>query len=257
MRNYRNIDELYHYGVKGMKWGVRKSRYRSGYDSDIVLKKGSTIQNISAKKERDLTKGPIYGAYTERDRANYSSQYADYLKSWGGFRTVYKNDLKVVKDIKIPSQKKAVEMFRETFVKDPDGMARCIARAQADMSLFGNFGKTFKMDKESRLYRKYMSAGEDWLSTKGYENFNSSIASQKSAKARNAYFDTLLSKGYGGVLDVNDINNTYRSESPVIVIDPKNSLERGSAKKLSQREINAACAKYEEMYPESFISLFT
>ena len=253
--NYDHV-ELYHYGVKGMKWGVRKTRYRSDYDYDTVIKKGSSIQNISAEKERDLTKDYVYTTYTNKDRESYSSFYADELKR-SGFRTIYKNDLKVVKDITIPSQKKAVEIFKETFAKDPDGMARCIARTKADISFFKKFGKTFNMDVESRLYRKYMEAGEDWLNTKGYETFNSLIIEPKIKKARNAYFDTLLSKGYSGILDTNDINNEYRSEAPVIVIDPKNNLKRGSAQKISIKEINAACRKYEEKYPETIINLFT
>lgn len=251
--NY-SYEELYHYGVKGMKWGIRKKRYKSSYDSDTVLKKGTTIQNISANKKRDLDKGPVYGATTKRDKLQYASMYAEQLKDIQDAKNIYINDLKVVKDIKIPSQKKAVEMFKETFVKDSDGMARCIARCKADMSLFGKMGKIVKMDTESRVYRQYMNKGEEWLETKGYEYFNQSITNNKSVKARNAYFDTLLSKGYGGVLDVNDINNSYNSEAPVIVIDPKNSLKEGTTKKLSQKEIGLSMMKYAELYEPNLMS---
>ena len=47
-------NELKHYGVKGMKWGVRKKRYNSSFDKDTVIKRGSSIQNISMDKKKEI-----------------------------------------------------------------------------------------------------------------------------------------------------------------------------------------------------------
>lgn len=241
-------DELKHYGVKGMKWGVRKKRYSSSFDNDMVIKKGTSIQNISMDKKKEISNKPIYTAVTKKDKLSYAGFYAQQLQDIQGAKSVYKNDLQVVKDIKIPSQKKAVEMFKDTFAKDPKGMARCIARSKADVSLFKNLGKSINMDVESRVYRKYMKKGEQWLETKGYEYFNQSIANDKSAKARDAYFKALTSKGYSGVLDVNDINNSYASEAPVIVINPKNNVREGKSTKMTQTEMGLSLLKYAEKY---------
>lgn len=38
-----NSNELEHYGVKGMKWGVRKKYYTDDMDNDVVIKQGSNI----------------------------------------------------------------------------------------------------------------------------------------------------------------------------------------------------------------------
>lgn len=199
-------------------------------------------------KKKEISNKPIYTAVTKKDKLSYAGFYAQQLQDIQGAKNVYKNDLQVVKDIKIPSQKKAVEMFKDTFAKDPKGMARCIARSKADVSLFKNIGKSINMDVESRVYRKYMKKGEQWLETKGYEYFNQSIANDKSAKARDAYFKALTSKGYSGLLDVNDINNSYASEAPVIVINPKNNLKEGKSTKMTQTEMGLSLLKYAEKY---------
>lgn len=58
-----NEYELYHYGVKGMKWGVRKKRYgdvnldrkrklgqRVGDMDDVTIKKGTKVYRVSYDK---------------------------------------------------------------------------------------------------------------------------------------------------------------------------------------------------------------
>lgn len=46
--NYMNSDELYHYGVLGMKWGVRRATYKA-YSSNH-------LKRSRAKIEKDLVK---------------------------------------------------------------------------------------------------------------------------------------------------------------------------------------------------------
>lgn len=48
--NYNQSDELFHYGVKGMRWGVRKSRPTSG--GTKKSKKKSLFSKMSDKKKK-------------------------------------------------------------------------------------------------------------------------------------------------------------------------------------------------------------
>lgn len=50
--DYYKFQELYHHGVKGMKWGVRKEEDRS----DIEYRRKKELEEMRYKQERDLQK---------------------------------------------------------------------------------------------------------------------------------------------------------------------------------------------------------
>ena len=52
-------NELYHFGVKGMRWGVRKSRSLSG--SSKTKKKAATNTPEAKAREKQLKKAALYG----------------------------------------------------------------------------------------------------------------------------------------------------------------------------------------------------
>ena len=96
--NYYRSDELYHYGVLGMKWGKRKSNYRStGIKSAIARRKNEKVDegfknwNENAKKRDDAValgkKANVAKMAYEKDRSNkdlkreYKTANSEYKKA--------------------------------------------------------------------------------------------------------------------------------------------------------------------------------
>lgn len=74
--NYNQSDELFHYGVKGMRWGVRKSTPTSG--GTKKSKKKSLIDKMSDKKKKATKKK---AKEKVKEKAKEEAQEAEKKKS--------------------------------------------------------------------------------------------------------------------------------------------------------------------------------
>lgn len=241
-------DELCHWGVKGMKWGVRKYRNpdgsltlrgqrRYGETNSRTLKAGTEIQNISRGKLKQTNKksNRIYASYTDADKA----EYVDLMGNFEYGNRGYKNTFKVKKDIKIASERAVVDTISEMFKENPKEMSKMMARAYNAVNmpiLFEKSAKGFEKklsalakDPESK---KAMKVGRDFIKTVPMTN--------KSATLANDFYGRMVKKGFDAVLDTNDAYARFgKSQDPLIIFN-MDKLEKGNSVKLTKQDLESA-----------------
>lgn len=264
-----SLDELIHYGVKGMKWGVRKSepttyskaerkqakknvnafqdahvesKYRTGEDlfsrrmsdaeynklstKDVVLKKGSTVRRVSARKDEKYGEA-TYVSYTKKDQGTYRVvmplvNSKNPFKSGGAktYKQHYEHTFKALETLKSPSEKARVDAF---------------AALMDTKAITLKSGKTVTgREYLKRSYpREVKTLDTQQLGLRAYKDFTMEQGGQ--SPINSAYFKKMREMGYNAVVDDND--RGHLSEAPLIVLNPNGSLKKMRVDPLSNDDI--------------------
>lgn len=263
-------NELYHYGIKGMKWGVRKKyptgsltkeqqrkithvieydrygqigserpkRYRKKFEKYIktehpTISAGTEMQHISISKNIALKSRQFYVAHDEQDKIMYKA----FLSKWHGEGKHYVHDYILKEDLKIPSQYENARLLNEAMEKA--GFSKSVSTIT------------------SAYYRSYPKVHEQVVKEHGGKIRNWDVVNMFNTLCTHPeifktdvgkeYKKTLEKNGYNAIVDFNDSYANRAAVDPIILLNGKKSLAKVRVSELSEEDIRMGQQKIREI----------
>ena len=193
--NIYKEDILCHYGVKGMKWGVRKLDKRDG---DLYLKKGTVVKRVATSTTDDTWTNKKYVSINKKDHSKWEKELGEgYLRS-GRLTTVH--SYTTTKDLKVMDTTKQGELYTKMLMDKK-------FREQANRDL-ETYNKAMPNTKQTNDPAEIVSR---------------LVSGSYRLESGQKFINEAINNGYDAMIDT---HGTNVSKTPVIVLNADTNLSK-------------------------------
>ncbi len=217
-------EALFHFGVKGMRWGVRKAPEVSadltvpgvtlGRDGSITIKEGVSIQRLVRSSGKSLPmKDVTYASINQYDNARYIKVIGGKGILGGGRDQIL--SIKTTQAIKAPSVVESTKVVSDLMVHDAEFRKRNT----------GPLGEPIRSQDLAKITAD--PTGKDaqaWYHMTNVKLTFDATFDPDAPYVQKRVRETFQAKGFNAVRDENDVAGKI-AKSPVIIFSPEKSLK--------------------------------
>lgn len=198
------------------------------YDNtvDKIIKPGTILQNINDNGNNGV-RDAFYFSMNNSDNNKYRGMLGQTLLSKGS--DVYETNIGVGTALKVASPKNAQKALSE-MIRDKKNLSLLNDRIDEYNKL-----APFLDDKQATLFDKAKNAlKKGKVDRNVYNAFNVALVGEHGSELNKNFYDTLKSKGYDAIIDMNDKKySSYSAKKPMIAFNVGNKVTVNSVKKLN------------------------